>query len=63
MSTEAMPHVRASLRATDVLPAPMKPTKNTGFASSDTMRAGRFCEGRLVALMRVDRDSVRRRCR
>ncbi len=42
-----------ALRATDVLPAPMKPTKNTGFASSDTMHAGRFCEGRLVALMRV----------
>ena len=34
MSTDATPHMRASRRATLVLPAPMKPTKNTGRESA-----------------------------
>ena len=38
MSTDASPHIRAILRATLVLPAPMKPTKNTVRESVQAMR-------------------------
>jgi len=48
MSTEATPQVRASRRATDVFPAPMNPTKNTGRASSPTTR-GRLEASCLIA--------------
>ena len=47
-STDATPQERANLRAVEVLPATMKPTKNTERASSYCGRSGRSSTGAMM---------------